>query len=166
MKALFTAVLVAVSALSTTAAWPHPGGHGFDPRDPVQAPQASADKEYGRPGDQSRVTRTVPVELNDRMQVEPSRWTVMRGETVKIVARNSGKVSYRVVLGTLKDLQEHAALIRKFPGMEVSQPNQMQVKPGQTAELIWHFTNAGEFSIGSPEHLDRGMVGKIIVSAQ
>jgi len=90
---------------------------------------------------------------------------VRRGETVRFVVKNRGKLLHEMVLGTRQDLEAHAALMKKFPGMEHDEPNMLHVAPGKTGELGWQFTNAGEFHYGClvPGHFESGMVGKIVV---
>jgi uncharacterized cupredoxin-like copper-binding protein len=91
--------------------------------------------------------------------------TVKRGETIKFVVKNTGKMKHEMVLGTLKELKEHAALMQKFPEMEHADPNQISVDPGKTGELIWQFTKAGTFDFAclQPGHFEAGMVGKVAV---
>ena len=40
------------------------------------------------------------------------------------------------------------------------------VQPGKKAEIVWQFTNAGEFHYGCliPGHFEAGMVGKVRVT--
>ena len=70
-----------------------------------------------------------------------------------------------VVVGTVKELHEHAALMRKFPEMEHADPNQLAVDPGKTGELLWQFTKSGTFDFAclQPGHYEAGMHGKIAV---
>ena len=72
-----------------------------------------------------------------------------RGETIRFLVRNSGKVNHEMVLGTLQELREHAALMKKFPEMEHADPNQLGVEPGKSGELIWKFTKAGRFDFAT-----------------
>jgi uncharacterized cupredoxin-like copper-binding protein len=71
-----------------------------------------------------------------------------------------------MVLGTIKELKEHAELMRKFPEMEHADPNQVSVEPGMSGELIWQFSKAGTFDFAClvPGHFEAGMVGKVRVS--
>jgi uncharacterized cupredoxin-like copper-binding protein len=70
-----------------------------------------------------------------------------------------------MVLGTIKELKEHAALMRKFPEMEHADPNQVSVDPGMTGELVWQFTRDGTFDFAClvPGHFEAGMVGNVRV---
>jgi uncharacterized cupredoxin-like copper-binding protein len=120
----------------------------------------------GNPGDPGRVTRTIEVEMSDDMRFRPASIKVKRGETIRFIARNTGKEKHEMVLGTIKELKEHAELMRKFPGMEHADPNQVTVDPGKTGELVWQFTKAGTFDFAClvPGHFEAGMVGKVRVS--
>jgi uncharacterized cupredoxin-like copper-binding protein len=122
--------------------------------------------DLGKPGDPLKVTRSVEVEMNDTMRFRPDSIQVKRGETIRFVVRNAGKVKHEMVLGTIKELKEHAELMRKFPEMEHADPNQVSVDPGMTGELVWQFTRDGSFDFAClvPGHFEAGMVGKVRVS--
>jgi len=119
----------------------------------------------GRPGD---VTRTVEVEMIDAMRYRPDHIRVRRGETIRFIVRNTGRLRHEMVLDTLEELKEHAALMRKSPGMKHADPNAVSVPPGETGELIWRFTRAGTvpFACLEPGHFEAGMTGEIAVGRQ
>lgn len=119
----------------------------------------------GEAGKASEVKRTIEVTMNDTMRFEPAALSVKQGETVKLIAKNVGKVKHELVLGTDAELKEHAELMRKFPGMEHSDPNMVTVEPGKTGEVIWRFTRAGTFTFAclQPGHFEAGMLGKVTV---
>jgi len=119
----------------------------------------------GKPGDPAKVTRTIEISGSDNMRYSPSAITVKRGETVRLVVTNTGKVNHELVLGTMKELKEHAELMRKHPGMEHDEPNMAAVRPGETREIVWQFTSAGtvDFACTVPGHLEAGMVGRVSV---
>ena len=119
----------------------------------------------GAPGDPGKVTRTIAVEMSDAMRFKPDSIRVKKGETVRFVVTNAGKLKHEMVLGTVAELKEHAALMRKFPEMEHDDPNQVVVEPGGTGELVWRFSQAGTFDFACliPGHFESGMVGKIRV---
>lgn len=120
---------------------------------------------YGKPGDSARVTRTIEVEMNDSMRYKPASIDVKRGETIKFVVSNTGKLQHEFVLGQIKSLKKHAEMMRKMPGMEHAEPNQLVVGPGQTGELVWQFTKPGKFDFACliPGHFEAGMKGKVAV---
>ena len=120
----------------------------------------------GQPGNPAKISRTVAIDMNDSMRFTPAKITVQRGETIKFVATNGGKLKHEMVLGSIKELKEHAELMRKFPEMEHNDPNQLAVDPGKTGELVWQFTKAGTFDFAclQPGHFEAGMKGKVAVT--
>jgi uncharacterized cupredoxin-like copper-binding protein len=72
-----------------------------------------------------------------------------------------------MVLGTKKDLDEHAAMMVKFPDMEHEEPYMAHVGPGKTGEIIWTFNKPGTFDYACliAGHYQAGMVGKVTVVA-
>jgi uncharacterized cupredoxin-like copper-binding protein len=163
MKRSIIAFALALSLVTVTGAPAH------DDKKPVKKEERQADGHataLGKPGDPGKVTRNVAVEMNDSMRFLPDSIRVKRGETIRFIVRNTGKVKHEMVLGTIKELKEHAELMRKFPEMEHADPNQVSVEPGMTGELVWQFSKAGTFDFAClvPGHFEAGMVGKIRVS--
>jgi uncharacterized cupredoxin-like copper-binding protein len=103
--------------------------------------------------------------MTDNMRFTPSKVAIRRGETIKFVVRNDGKVLHEMVLGTRQAIAEHAALMKKFPEMEHADANMAHVRPGKTGEIVWQFTRTGEFQFAclQPGHFEAGMAGKVIV---
>ena len=122
--------------------------------------------DFGRTGDPRKVTRTVEVDMSDKFRFTPAVVTVKRGDTVRFIATNSGKQMHEMVIGNIKELKEHAVLMKKHPGMEHEEPYMAHVEPGKQAEIVWQFTKAGEFNYGCliPGHFEAGMVGSIKVT--
>lgn len=123
------------------------------------------DAAYGRPGDPAQASRSVAIDMSDSMRFTPALITVRKGETIRFALGNSGKVRHEMVLGSRKELKEHAALMRQFPGMDHVGPNRRSVDPGKTGDLVWQFTRAGTFDFAclQPGHFEAGMRGKITV---
>ena len=69
-------------------------------------PARSRTRAFGREGDPAKATRTIRVDMADTMRFTPADITVKRGETVKLVATNKGKVLHEMVLGTTRGAQE------------------------------------------------------------
>ena len=120
----------------------------------------------GKPGDAKKVSRTVAITMSDSMRFSPASVSAKKGETIRFVLKNDGKLKHEMVLGTIKELKEHAALMVKFPQMEHADPNQASVEPGKTGELIWQFTKAGNFDFACLQagHYEAGMKGQIVVA--
>ncbi len=121
---------------------------------------------FGKAADPARAGRTVKVAMGDTMRFTPARITVKRGETVRFVVKNDGKLMHEMVLGTRAELEGHAEMMRKHPGMEHDEPYMLHVPPGKSGQMGWRFTKAGEFLYGClvPGHFEAGMVGTIIVT--
>lgn len=120
---------------------------------------------FGREGDPKKVTRTVRVGMADTMRFAPAELTVKRGETVKFVVRNNGKVKHEMVIGTMKGLKDHAEMMKKHPGMVHDDPFMAHVAPGRTEIIVWQFTREGTYYYGclEPGHFEAGMAGKLEV---
>ncbi len=120
----------------------------------------------GQPGKKAAVTRTVTVRMSDDMRYTPSRIEGRPGETVRIIARNEGRMRHELVLGTADELAEHAEMMRKNPHMKHSDPNSISAAPGESAEIIWQLPESGvvEFGCLIPGHFEAGMRGKIVVA--
>jgi uncharacterized cupredoxin-like copper-binding protein len=139
--------------------------HGDRHHGSASGPVVMEQKPWGIAGQAKAVKRTIEIKMTDDMSFTPREIEVRQGETVRFVHHNSGKVMHEFVLGTRKELEEHAELMKKFPDMEHDEPYMAHVGPGKTAEMIWHFNRVGEFEFACllPGHFEAGMVGKIRV---
>jgi uncharacterized cupredoxin-like copper-binding protein len=158
---LGAATLSALAALPATCALAHGERHGS------QAAVRKEQRAWGIAGDARAVRRAIEVGMADSMRFTPEQITVRRGETVRFVLRNDGKEMHEFVLGTRRELDKHAALMLRFPGMAHDEPYMAHVPPGQRAEIVWHFNRAGafEFACLIAGHYQAGMVGKVTVAA-
>ena len=122
---------------------------------------------WGIAGDATAVTRTIEIRMSDKMRFTPELIQVRQGETIRLTHFNDGKIMHEFVLGTKKELDEHAALMLKFPTMEHDEPYMAHVGAGKTGEIVWTFNRAGEFDFACliPGHYQAGMVGKLRVAA-
>lgn len=139
-------------AMGAMASGNHAGGHD--------------DAAIGKPGVASKVTRTITVDMTDDMKFHSSEIAAKQGETIRFIAKNSGKVKHEMVLGTQKDLKDHYEVMKKNPEMEHADANMVTVAPGKSGEIIWQFTKAGkvDFACLQPGHYDAGMKGLVNVS--
>lgn len=119
----------------------------------------------GKPGNPEQAKRTVEVVMDDEMRFTPAKVDVKRGETVRFIVKNVGQMKHEFMLGTAKELKEHAAVMQKHPEMEHDDANAVSVEPGKTGEVVWQFTRAGSFMFGClmPGHYEAGMVGQLQV---
>ncbi|MBI3777640.1 MAG: cupredoxin family protein [Gammaproteobacteria bacterium] len=157
MKKIFSILILGAWSALALAGGKHAGGHDDD--------HAMA---YGVPGEAAQVSRTIEVQAADNMRYTPAAITVRRGETVKFVVKNTGKLPHEFVLGNAQSLKEHAEMMRRYPDMEHDDPNMAKVAPGGTGTLIWKFTRAGtvDFACLIPGHYEAGMKGRIRVNAK
>lgn len=162
MKSIFPIALLFFAGMSSPAFAGAEHDHDHQPGK-KQSAHASAS---GTPGDPAKVSRTIAVDMDDTMRFAPARIAVKRGETVRFLVKNSGKLKHEMVLGPMKELKKHAALMRKFPEMEHDDPNQVEVDPGKAGEIVWRFSRSGnvDFACLQPGHFEAGMVGKITVT--
>jgi uncharacterized cupredoxin-like copper-binding protein len=151
---------VALGCVSTA----HAHGDARHPKSEVR-PVSTEEYAFGREGNPKNATRTVRIAMADTMRFTPSVLSIKRGTTVKFVVHNNGKLMHEMVIGRMKELKEHAEIMKKHPGMEHDEPHMTHVAPGKSGTIVWQFTKAGEFHFGclEPGHLEAEMVGKIIV---
>ncbi len=145
--------------LSAGAAFAAPGGAGHS---------HGGEAAYGKPGDPKKPARIVQIAMGERdgkMQFIPDKIEVRRGEQVRFQLRNNGELDHELVLATLEENLKHAIEMQKNPDMEHDDPNAKRLGPKKTAEIVWHFTKAGEFDFSCliPGHREAGMTGTIIV---
>jgi len=134
----------------------------------ASAHDAPHERSAGKGVDPIKAAREVAIDMSDAMRFSPDEIVVKRGEAIRFVVRNSGKVVHEMVIGTLDDLREHAEMMKKMAQADHHHhhaPNMIEVAPGKTGRIGWQFTHAGEFHYGCliPGHFDAGMIGKIVV---
>ena len=151
---LLSAIALVAISTGALASGNHAGGHD--------------ESAIGKAGVVSKVNRTITVDMADTMRYTPSDIRVKKGETIRFVVKNSGKVKHELSLGTQQELLEHLELMKKFPDMEHDDPNKVTVAPGAQGEIIWQFTKAGtvNFACLMPGHYEAGMKGQVKVGAK
>jgi uncharacterized cupredoxin-like copper-binding protein len=119
----------------------------------------------GMAGNATKVSRTIPVEMNDSMRFTPGDVNVKAGETVRFLIINKGKVAHEMVIGTAEEIDEHAEMMKKMPGMVHKEANQITLAPGQRGGIVWQFAKAGTVTYAClvPGHKEAGMVGTVTV---
>jgi uncharacterized cupredoxin-like copper-binding protein len=167
MKRRSLALSAAAACLGTgmpALAWAHTAHeHGKTPGAP-SSPRKEQ-KPWGMAGDARRVARSIDVTMTDDMRFSPAHITVQRGQTVRFRVHNRGREMHEFVIGTKKELDEHAAMMVKFPNMEHDEPYMAHVAPGKTGDIVWLFNRAGQFDFACliAGHYQAGMVGRITV---
>jgi uncharacterized cupredoxin-like copper-binding protein len=162
MNKIFTPLLTALAMLMAAPAFAHGDEtHKKDMPGPVKMEQ----KDWGIAGNPKAVKRTIEIKMLDTMRFTPDRIEVSQGDTVRFKLTNTGKVLHELVIGTQPVLEEHAALMKRFPNMEHDEPYMAHVPVGKTGEIVWTFNRAGDFDFACllPGHFEAGMVGQIFV---
>ena len=109
----------------------HDHKHGAETDfDPVE-------NEFGEYTPNMESSRTVEVGMSDEMRFTPDVIRVKQGDVIKFEHKNNGKLMHEFVLGTPESLDEHAELMKKFPGMEHDEPYMAHVAPGDSATIVW-----------------------------
>ena len=159
MAAGVVLLLAAANALAHTESKQNPAKPKHDYAKAEEMP-------FGKAADPRKAKRTVQVDMADTMRFTPSEIRVRRGDTVRFVVSNSGKVMHEMVIGTREELEKHAELMKKHPGMEHDEPYMAHVAPGRKEEIAWTFTKRGTFMYGClvPVHWEAGMKGTIVVN--
>ena len=125
--------------------------------------------DFGEPGNPKKAARTVQITMREegaKMLFVPDRVEVSKGEQVRFVLTNEGFVNHEFVLGTQKEINEHAKEMKKNPGMEHDDAHSRTLGMYGTDQLVWRFTKVGRFVFACliPGHLERGMIGAITVT--
>ncbi len=136
MNRFNTLMAAALISLSLGAA-----AHEGEDHTKKAGPAKKEQKAWGIAGDTKAAKRTIELTMKDSMRFTPDKIEVKQGETVKFIVKNSGQIMHEIVIGTKKELDEHAALMVKFPNMEHEEPYMAHVKPGTTGELVWTSTD-------------------------
>ena len=163
MNALVTPLLMSLALLGTSPVF----AHGEETHVKTTGPVVKEQKAWGVAGDAKAVKRTIAIAMSDNMRFTPASIEVNQGDTVRLTLTNTGQVMHELVIGTQKELAEHAALMKRFPNMEHDEPYMAHVAPGKTGEIIWTFNRPGDFDFACllPGHFEAGMVGKVLVKA-
>ena len=125
--------------------------------------------DFGEPGNPKKPARVVGIAMREegaRMMFVPDRVEVRKGEQIRFVLTNEGMVNHEFILGTQKEIDEHAIEMKKNPGMEHDDAHSKTLGMYGSEELVWHFTKAGRFVFACliPGHLERGMIGTVMVN--
>ena len=157
IKIIAACVLLAATSVSF--------GHGNSAHHGAQSPTLKEQKAWGIAGDAKAVQRTITLRMTDDMRFTPHKIEVREGETVRLRAQNRGKVLHEIVLGTKADLDAHAEMMARHPGMEHDEPHMAHVAAGQRGDIVWTFNRPGTFDFACliAGHYQAGMTGTITV---
>ena len=132
--------------------------HDHGPSARTSAPQTQS----------SASMRELLIEVDDTMRFTPASWSAVAGEPVRITLVNKGKVDHELVIGTEAEIVQHAKdMTTPNSSSSHHHTNEVLAKPGQQAELIWTFKEAGNYAMACFEagHYEAGMKGVITVTA-
>jgi copper-transporting P-type ATPase V len=123
---------------------------------------------HGRDQAATRVDREVAVGMTE-FAFEPVVVSVGAGERVRFVFRNNGRALHEAAIGDAgqQDAHEQAMSAGEGGAHHEHDMAQVEVEPGQTASLVYHFEHAGEVIIGchEPGHYQLGMTATVTVTA-
>jgi len=146
---------------------------------------AGSMKAIGIKGNEANVDRVITVLMYDNY-FEPNLIKVNKNETIKFLVENKGELVHEFNIATKEmhlkhqpemmkmvvneillvdkiDKQKMKEMSKKNPSMAHSHANSVLLSPGETAELIWKFSNSVdiEAACNVPGHYDVGMIAKI-----
>jgi uncharacterized cupredoxin-like copper-binding protein len=130
----------------------------------------------GKPGDASKVTRTIEIVATDNAFSLKSL-EVKDGETVRFIVRNDGIDPHELLIGIASEHAEHRDMMKamlkqqKAGGHSHAMPmeahqNGVTVQSGKTESFVWTFARTAnlQFACDIPGHYEDGMYGPITFS--
>lgn len=162
-RLLRTLSLLAAPALLPGTVLAHGERHADGPREIMRE-----QKPWGIAAAPTEAARTIDIRMDDKMRFTPSHLDVREGETVRLRIANRGKLLHELVIGTREELQAHAELMKKHPGMEHDEPYMAHVNAGKRGEITWTFNRPGDFEFACliAGHFEAGMRGTIRVTSK
>lgn len=121
---------------------------------------------FGEGADAASADRVIEITASDDFRFDPASSEVSAGETITFRVTNTGAIPHDFTLGDEATQQSHAEEMAEMPGMAMpDEPNAMVLAPGETRELTWHFTEAGDLLIGCHQtgHYEAGMKAQVTV---
>jgi uncharacterized cupredoxin-like copper-binding protein len=141
--------------------------HSSKPHSKTQqtAPPRKEQKAWGIAAEAKSAQRTIVVAMTDAMRFTPDAIEVQLDQTVRFDIRNHGRMLHEMVIGTAEELEDHAALMQKFPNMEHDEPYMAHVAVGKRGQIVWTFNRPGNFEFACliAGHYQAGMKGRITV---
>ena len=146
---------------------------------------AGSMKMIGMQGNNESVDRVIKVSMYDNYY-QPNAFKIKKGETIKFIVQNKGELVHEFNIATKKmhlkhqpemlmmveneiilankiDKKKMMEMSKKNPSMAHKHSNSVLLSPGESAELIWKFSNTAvlEAACNVPGHYEVGMVAKI-----
>jgi uncharacterized cupredoxin-like copper-binding protein len=125
---------------------------------------AFANEGHDHPAPPKVADRTIVITMSDDMRFTPARIEAKQGEILDLQLRNTGKLPHEFVLGTKKELEEHARAMRQG-GHAHGGATAVTVEPGATGVLRRKFDRPGTFDFAClvPGHFEAGMKGSFVI---
>ena len=126
-------------------------------------PSAAAPSTTAAPP--SAGAQTIEVNLTDALAMEPAEMTVKAGQPVTFKVTNSGATDHEFYLGDEAAQAEQEEMMQAGEMLHDTGDG-VSLKPGETKELMYTFTEAGETLAGChfPGHYAGGMKATITVT--
>jgi uncharacterized cupredoxin-like copper-binding protein len=145
----------------------------------------SVSVDIGQAGDVSHIDRVIEVDLGE-MYFDPFSYNVERGETVRFVLNNSGRVVHEFAIGTEEMQNIHAGEMRALmsEGMMTTRvlrhdrmieagrmhldANSRLLEPRESTELVWTFSGDQDeliIACNVPGHRAAGMEAPVAIGA-
>ena len=146
---------------------------------------AGSMKAIGVKGQEENIDRVIKVSMYDNYY-HPNKFKIKKNETIKFLVKNKGElvhefniatkamhlkhqnemmemVENEIILGDKIDKIKMKEMAKKNPSMGHSHSNSVLLSPGESAELIWKFSNTLdiEAACNVPGHYEVGMITKI-----
>lgn len=146
--ALAPVLVLVVAACSGGGATSSPSAAASSP--PVASPSAGA--------------QTIEVKLTDALRMEPAEMTVKTGQPVTFKLTNTGTVDHEFYIGD-EAAQAKEEVAMQSGEMVMASPEGVSLKPGETKDFTYTFTEAGQTLAGChvAGHYPGGMKATIIV---
>lgn len=134
-------------------------------RSDAAADRGSPALPFGSAADPRDATSTIEVETLDSMAFSPEVVAVGRGDIVLFVVENTGKLPHEFTIGDEAGQERHAEEMAEAGMTGHDHPFSVWLAPGETKEIAWEFSEAGELLYGChvAGHYEAGMVGTITV---
>ncbi len=130
----------------------------------------------GKPGEASKITRTIEIVATDNAFSLKSL-DVKDGETIRFVVHNDGIDPHEFLIGIASEHAEHREMMKammqqqKAGGHSHAMPMEahesgVTVQPGKTEPFVWTFARTAnlQFACDIPGHYEDGMYGSITFS--
>lgn len=131
---------------------------------------ACGDADEGRSSAGGSGAETVEVKMVD-IAYEPKEISVAKGQEVRFVFVNDGKIRHEAFIGDAEEQADHEVAMKAGEGGGGHDAHggdsnpKVTVEPGKEADLTHRFEEAGTFEVGchEPGHYDAGMKIEVVV---